>query len=53
MKEILMSKKNVDGKEIIKKVPENLASTYEKIGWEIVKEKKQIFSKNNTMPEDK
>ena len=46
MKEISMSKKNKDGKEIIKKVPENIASTYANIGWKIVKENSKQDTNN-------
>lgn len=41
MKEILLCSKNIDGKTITKKVPENVLSLYEKIGWKIVKENKE------------
>ena len=47
---IKMEKKNEDGKTIIKDVPENIASTYEKIGWKIVEKKmetKPLFNKPN------
>lgn len=46
---IKMEKKNEDGKMIVKDVPENIASTYEKLGWKVVEKKidtKPIFTKN-------
>lgn len=49
MNTIKMEKKNEDGKMIVKNVPENIASAYEKIGWKIVENKidtKPIFNKN-------
>ena len=37
-----MSMENEEGKVIEKLVPETIASTYAKIGWKVVEEKKTI-----------
>lgn len=42
-----MKIKNKDGKYIQKKVPEELVSTYENIGWEIVKQNNSLKSKES------
>lgn len=42
-----MKIKNKNGKYIQKKVPEELVSIYENIGWEIVKKSDSLKSKEN------
>ena len=42
-----MKIKNKDGKYIQKKVPEELVSIYENIGWEIVKQNNSLKSKDS------
>lgn len=42
-----MKIKNKNGKYIQKKVPEELVSIYENIGWEIVKKSDSLKSKDN------
>lgn len=42
-----MKIKNKDGKYIQKKVPEELVSIYENIGWEIVKQSNSLKSKDS------
>lgn len=51
MKQILMTKKNEEGKEIKKYVPENIYSIYVATGWTIVKENKE--NKAYYKPENK
>lgn len=44
-----MKIKNKNGKYIQKKVPQELVSIYENIGWEIAKENNSLKSKDNDL----
>lgn len=44
-----MKIKNKNGKYIQKKVPQELVSIYENIGWEITKENNSLKSKDNDL----
>lgn len=44
MRNVTLTKKNKDGKEIVKSVPENVASIYVNTGWKVKEE-------NGTVPE--